>query len=430
MILSPEQLRAAMDIDRGKNVFLSGNAGTGKSTVVGHVLENLDERRGVAVVATTGIAAINLRDQFAAKYPKSRPLRVTTIYSWAGIGIGPAQGEHVDAFVGRMADQAQRTPHMWRNLRNTHMVIIDEVSMLPGKVLDAIDRIARLARNDTRPFGGMQVVAVGDFLQLPPVSKNGVYDWAFKSAAWRELKFIPHILKTVHRQSDPEFVSLLNAVRTGRIGKEHEALLRSRVPTFPRQDILRLFTHNAQVDKWNNMMLDGIESPEVEHKMTTRGDPYAVEKLRKNLIVQDVVKLKKGARVMVLANIRGDDGELALVNGSLATVVDPSTPTIIADGTTEIVALERYGWVEDMDPMINTATVTQVPLRLAWASTIHKSQGLSLDSALIDVRAAREPGQAYVALSRVKKISGMYLKDMFSIIYTSQDAAKFMAAPY
>lgn len=430
MNLSTEQLVAARDIICGLNVFLSGNAGTGKSTVIGHVLSTEECRRGLAVVATTGIAAINLRDQFAARFPKAKPLHVSTIYSWAGIGIGPQAGESVDDFVARTILQDRKNPRTLRHLRSTTRVIIDEVSMLPGKVLTAIDRLAQHARRSDKPFGGMQVVAVGDFLQLPPVSRTGVYDWAFLSPSWSALRFRCHMLQTVHRQSDPIFVDLLNAVRTGRITKTHEALLRSRVPTFPNRDTLRLFTHNVQVDKWNNMMLESIDEPEVEHRLVSYGEPGTVERLRKNLIVQDVVKLRKGARVMVLANIRGEDGELALVNGSLATVVDPNIPTILADGQDAPVPLARFRWVDDIDPMLNMATVEQVPLRLAWASTIHKSQGLSLDSALIDCRAAREPGQAYVALSRVKTLNGLWLKDMFSMLYTSAEAKKFMDNPF
>lgn len=433
MKLSTEQLLAAQDIIDGHNVFLSGNAGTGKSTVISHILS---ERRDLnfSVAATTGIAAINLRDQFAARFPEKSELKVSTIYSLAGIGMGPKPDELIKDCVERIKDLDIKKPVL-RKLRNARRIIIDEISMLPGRVLETIDRLARWTHKSHMPFGGLQVVAVGDFLQLPPVNRTGSHDWAFLSQAWKELRFKPHVLQQVHRQNDPVFVDLLNAVRIGRINQEQERVLRSRVPSFPAKNTLRLFTHNVQVDKWNKMMLESIEEKESVHRLVSWGiNEDAISELRKTVPVQDEIRLRKGARVMVLSNIRNQLREMILVNGSLATVIDPGrdgeSVVILPDGWAHPFSLSRQNWHEDLDENCNKATINQIPLRLSWATTIHKSQGLSLDSALIDCRAAREPGQAYVALSRVKTLNGLWLKDMFSMLYTSAEAKKFMDNPF
>jgi ATP-dependent exoDNAse (exonuclease V) alpha subunit len=419
----------------GKNVFLTGNAGTGKTTVITEALK--DDPEKVAVTATTGIAALNLRDQIKANTGNEK--NAMTIYRWAGIGIGPFnnayQGyENNEQCYKRLYDEMERPVFKYsrgqaiQRICNTEILIIDEISMLPGKTLNFLDYWFRKVRRQDVPFGGIQVIFVGDFLQLPPVAKTGKYDWAFMSNAWKEAELMPAVLTRIHRQDADAFKQVLNAVRVGKIGKEESAILQKRVARFPHSKLMRLYTHNVQVDKFNNMMLDIIDNKEYTFKMMDSGHSGCAW-IRENLICPEKLVLKVGARVMVTVNL--NDG---VVNGTIGTV----TKIFAHDRTIQI----RTDDAEDEDDVINIGVykwevspgeewfgcVTQIPLRLAWATTIHKSQGLSLDSALIDVRAAREPGQAYVALSRVRTLPGLHLKDTFSGVFVSQDAINYTNA--
>ncbi len=420
--LDPSQAAALGAMQRGDNVFLTGNAGTGKSTVVTSFLGQ--SFRTVDVTATTGIAALNLRDQFSARCGLT--LQVRTVYQWAGIGLGPQPGETNEVCLARLREDASPSrAGAWKRVRAAECLIIDEISMLPGRVFGFLEFLCRHLRDQNRPWGGLQVIAVGDFLQLPPVSKSGVYDWAFMAPAWQATGFRPACLTKIHRQADPEFMGLLNAVRVGRISKEHTALLGTRIARFPKANLLRLFTHNIQVDKWNDSRLEAIEGPLVTYSMQNHGQEYECAWLRKNLLTPEKLDLKVGARVMVTVNLKNQDGELYAVNGLMGTIVDlfDDCVRMLADDGREL-TVEEFEWKSDPSARASSS-VRQLPLRLAWASTIHKSQGLSLDAALIDARATREPGQTYTALSRVRSLSGLWLRDAFSGVWVSPEAIKF-----
>jgi hypothetical protein len=414
----------ALDLMRGgKNVFLSGLAGTGKSTVVGEFVGS--SFSPVDVTATTGIAAINLQDAFLHK--TGLMLRTMTVYRWAGIGIGPKLSESfVDFFRGLECNMFPARRAAFNRIRKADTLLIDEISMLPGRVLDYLDFHCRQIRTDDRPFGGIQIIAVGDFLQLPPVSKTGVYDWAFQSSAWKGADFVPAFLDTIHRQDEPEFISALNDFREGRIRGATARTLSARIARFPDRDITRLFTHNTQVNKWNDYSLGCIEDEEERVFVAdSEGPPNEVEFLRKNMITPWELRLKRGARVMVTRNL-SVEGDLIAANGATGTVEE-----FAFDGRI-LVQLDGGRMTEigrntfHFDPMRqDSGSVTQYPLRLAYAMTIHKSQGLTLDRALIDIRAAREPGQAYVALSRLRGLSGLHLKDWISGIFVSSEAIQF-----
>lgn len=424
MHLDPSQRRAIDLMQSGDNVFLTGLAGTGKSTVVQQFLGSAFVQPHIT--ATTGIAAINLQDAFYSR--TGIAIRASTVYRWAGIGIGPRANQSDENFFRELTNNMIPSRRAaFRRIETAECLLIDEISMLPGRVLTYLDFHFREIRRCREPFGGLQLIVVGDFLQLPPVSKTGKYDWAFQSQAWADAEFVPCVLERIHRQDEPEFIDALNDFREGRIRGSTARLLASRVPRFPSREITRLFTHNTMVNKWNSYQLGCIEDvPEIVFTAEAEGPESEVEFLRKNMITPWELKIKEGARVMVTRNLSAE-GELVAANGATGNVRSIQRHDGIIwvelDGGKEI-GIERHSF--HFDPMREeSGKIIQYPLRLAYAMTIHKSQGLTLDSALIDIRAAREPGQAYVALSRLRSIKGLWLKDWIKGVFVSEDAINF-----
>jgi ATP-dependent DNA helicase PIF1 len=425
MIFDQDQQDALARINEGRNVFVTGSAGTGKSSVTVEAIRRRLGDRSLKVCATTGVAALNLRDKLAAMF--GQHVDASTVYRWAGIGLGPRPGQTFEDYLRHMRGQKFQWANACRRIRSTRTLVIDEVSMLPGRILEFVDFVCRAVREVDEPMGGIQVIAVGDFLQLPPVSKSGTYDWAFQSPAWHTLRFAPVTLRVVHRQDDPEFVAILNQFREGTVTAQGAAILKGRIARFPSAATLRLMTHNAQVDKWNLYQLGALDGRERTFDAEGKGPMTEVEWLQKNLVTPTHLTVKPRARVMVTANLRDPSNPDALVaaNGDLGTVVDWSSHsiTVALDNGREI-EVEPHEWTYDPTAE-STGKFIQFPLRLAWACTIHKSQGLTLDRALIDIRAAREPGQAYVAVSRVKSLGGLLLKDWFQGMFISPHAKDF-----
>ena len=428
MKFDPDQLFAIGKVNEGHSVFITGPAGTGKSSVTVEIIRRRLNSRALKVCATTGVAALNLRDKLSSMFGED--VNTSTVYRWAGIGIGPKEGQSFDDYFKFMQSQGLHWQATMGRIKATQILIIDEVSMLPGKILNFVDFVCKQVRGDDRPMGGIQVIAVGDFLQLPPVSKTGLYDWAFACDAWKSIDFRHVTLRQVHRQDDPDFISVLNQFREGTVTKDGAAILKTRVAMFPPANVLRLFTHNVQVDKWNTYQLGTLETPEHVLMAETSGNKYDVEFLKKNLITPERLVLKVNARAMVTANLKNPydlDGMLA-ANGEIGTVeaVQDDCVTLRLDNG-KVIEIAHNTWKFDPSQK-GTAEFRQFPLRLAWAATIHKSQGLTLDSALIDIRAAREPGQAYVAVSRVKSLQGLLLKDWFAGLWVSPQAKEFHRA--
>ena len=404
-----------------RNVFLTGMAGTGKSFLIQSYIASLDENAAVAAVATTGIAALNLQDNIRRFAEKDVP--VHTIYRWAGIGIGPAPTQSESDFVREWL--YSRAPHVMAaraRIRRTRQLIVDEISMLPGKIFALLDRLFRVVRDcPVLPFGGMSVVVVGDFLQLPPPSKSGIYDWAFLSPSWQSADFDTHYLQDIFRQSERTFIDILNDFRVGRLRGESAAIIQRRIAIFPDAKIVRLFTHNVQVDHWNDAKLACIDAPETVFEAVLGGDPAEATILEKNLVTPKSLRIKPGARVMITANIT-EGGEFLAANGETGHVVEIGQDVVlVGKDNGELLQVARRTWEYDRRKL-STGTFTQFPLRLAYAMTIHKSQGLTLDSAVVDIRAARDPGQAYVAVSRVRTLDGLWLKDAVSGIFVSAEA--------
>lgn len=423
-----DQVLALDRIYGGRNVFVTGSAGTGKSSVTVEAIRTNIGWDGMFVCATTGVAAINLRDKLAAQFGEH--VNTSTLYRWAGIGLGPQEGDDWDEFIKFMRSRTGNWLKTVDRINQTRMLIIDEISMMPGKTLAFIDYLCKFVNEDPRPFGGIQIVAVGDFMQLPPVSKGGSYDWAFASRAWQEAEFEGISLRTIHRQDEPEFVSVLNQFRAGVIRPDSMRMLMGRVAMFPRASVLRLMTHNTQVDKWNAMMLNTCEGEEVRYTAEIVGTDLEKKALLSAMTTPAVLTLRRGARVMITGNLTSDDGTLLAANGEMAVVEDwgrcprnGGNIVFVVLDSGRCIGVQSKAW--ELDPRTTDAYFSQIPLRLAWATTIHKSQGLTLDEAMLDIRSAREPGQAYVAVSRVRSLAGLHLKDAFKGVAFSPEARDY-----
>ena len=390
----------------GANVFLTGAAGTGKSH---NIRDYLKRHRDAHVAASTGVAALNIGGM--------------TVHRWSGMLLGPARDQDFAEFFDQLARDARPNVRgAFNRVRRCKTLVIDEISMLSGRTFDYLDYHCRRIRDDDRPFGGIQVIGCGDYLQLPPVRTNPqqTYDWTFDTSAWSEAGFQSVELRRIMRQDDPDFAMALSRFRRGEIDAPTENLLRPRVTMFPARDITRLFTHNSMVDRWNDYCLGELPGPGSVREAETWGPHSQVEFLEKNLLTPKTLRLKPGARVMFTVN-RLDDG---FVNGQTGVVVSIGITTVVVLTEDRELEVAPYRWRYDSnDP--GTAWFEQLPLRLAYAMTIHKSQGLTLNSAFIDIRAAREPGQAYVALSRVRTLAGLHLKDWPKGVFVSQRALDF-----
>lgn len=366
---------------------MTGEPGAGKTYTINRFVEWLRER-GVepAITASTGIAATHVGGM--------------TIHAWSGVGIRKELSDwDLEALL-------EREP-LVRRVRAAHVLIIDEVSMLDARLLTLVDRAVRTLRGSERPFGGLQVVFVGDFFQLPPVSKEEAVKFAFESPSWDEANPLYCYLSEQHRQEDDIFLELLGALRSGTMTESHKDALRARAE-FPDEGDLstRLYPHNADVDRINDDALSRIDASVRVYTMHAEGAKPLIEGLKRGCLSPETLTLKEGAAVMFTRN----NFEKGYVNGTLGTISGWSEGgfPLVRTRQGETIEAAPEEWRID-DRARTLAKISQVPLRLAWAITVHKSQGLSLDSAVMDLSAAFEYGQGYVALSRVRSLSGLYL---------------------
>jgi ATP-dependent DNA helicase PIF1 len=416
-----EQQNAYDSILAGESIFLTGPGGTGKSFLLQTLYRTYTMKTGktLAITAMTGCAAL-LIGPFAK-----------TLHSWAGIGLG--RGTAV-ALAGAIKTDAKKR----KKWIQTDCLVVDEVSMLTPGLLELLDTIGRLVRKKERPFGGLQMVFVGDFFQLPPVAKDApsaeassaagagaaAAVFAFESPIWKEVVQKTVFLVQILRQKDPVFQRILNEIRIGELSQDSYELLEARkTMDWKRQEIkpTLLFTKNTDVDAINMNQLKKLQGEDRVFLAKTKAPPrmpenivkILEEKLDKDASYVAELRLKKHSQVMLLVNMP----EMELVNGSRGVVTDFASDGVpmvqFLHGPRHPVRMEVASWASDGEKEEDILTREQIPLRLAYALTIHKAQGASLDSALVDVGPSIfEYGQAYVALSRVRSLDSLYIYEI------------------
>ncbi len=407
------QQEAITLLKMGKNVFLTGPAGSGKTYVLNSYITYLKERGvDVAITASTGIAATHLGGM--------------TIHAWSGIGIK-------DNLSARDLDYLEQQQYLWKRFDKVRVLIIDEISMLKNSTLDMVDRVCKAFKRNQKPFGGLQVIFSGDFFQLPPVERYSpkaqmeqiplytdssdeiMYEFedeiktpfAFTAQSWKDADLHVCYLKEQHRQDDMTLLKVLNEIRSGEVSDDVRELLLEKITEKDIEDVTKLYTHNIDVDRYNLEQLELIDGEEQIYEMTSHGKASGVEALKRGCLSPEELWIKVGALVMFVKN----NPIAGYVNGTIGEVIGFNTdgfPIVQTKEGKEFVAVPQPWAIEDQGKIL--AEIYQVPLRLAWAVTIHKSQGMTLDTAHIDLSQAFVAGQGYVALSRVRTLDGLYLK--------------------
>ena len=418
MELSLEQQNAFDKFILGENVFVTGSAGSGKSELIRKIYRHcISNRKGIQVCALTGCASILLN------------CKAKTVHSWSGIGLGNAS---VDVLINKIKQNIYKKK-AWTEIS---VLVIDEVSMMSIKLFDTLDAIGRGVRNNHLPFGGIQVILSGDFYQLPPVGNYNDVDtmrFCFESEDWNNVfkKNCQIQLVKIFRQTDNKYISILNQVREGVVKRSSNDLLKSRVglippegtvitQLYPRRNSVEVINcnkmkelttpeHTFEIQLLTNLPLLSDEDKRKRNKISKVEIDIELQHIKTNLLCEPTLKLKVGAYVMCIVNME-ISSDIVLCNGSQGIITGFSEITrlpIVRFNNGYEVTINYYTWTSENIPGIG---VSQIPLILAWAITIHKSQGTTLDMAQIDVgRGIFEAGQTYVALSRVKSLDGIYL---------------------
>lgn len=388
----------------GANVFLTGSAGSGKSYTLGLYIEELKKNQVkdhvIAVTATTGIAATLIGG--------------STIHSFACIGIH----EYLtDEAIQKIIQKRRKAVD---KIDQAKVLILDEISMLHRRQLELASRVISIVKQNSEPFGGMQVIVTGDFFQLPPVQKAETKEenrdrFCFMSPVWVEANFKVCYLTEQHRSKGGTLNQILNAIRSQSVTEEHIEILRSRKVDPTKTDILNLYTHNEDVDYINFTQLQKIKGETYRFKAENEGEEKPLQVLINSVMAPQNLELKLGAKVMFVKN----NLDAGYANGTQGVVekfipneeCDPPFTPVVKTTDGLLIEVEPDIWELDRNGKV-VAKIKQLPLRLAWAITIHKSQGMSLDEARINLGRTFEKGQGYVAISRLRSIEGLYVEDI------------------
>jgi len=401
-----EQANAIELALEGKNIFLTGPGGTGKSYVLRGIMQECNKKKYVSsLTAMTGCAALLLNAK--------------TLHSWAGVGLATES-------VAKLVSGIRKNNKALRHWLLTRVLIVDEVSMMSPEFFEKLDAIGKAIRNNTNPMGGIQVIFVGDFFQLPPVMKEVKVkpEFIFETYLWKDYGFQVVNLQQNMRQSDIKFHKVLKEAREGRLSIESYEILENRKGIEWKHLEIKptlLFPQRVIVNNINEQNLNALKGPKHTYKVKTvfssgsinQETPqliYAINKMDRDAPYDTELILAVGAQVMLVANISVETG---LANGSRGVVTgfkNDLTPLVKFIDTTIPIEVGHYLWKIDDNEGVSRS---QIPLKLAYALTIHKSQGATLDSALIDIGSNTfEYGQAYVALSRVKSLESLYIWDL------------------
>lgn len=388
-----EQKLALDLLKSGRNIMLTGMAGAGKTYTLNKYIEYLRKRRiKYAVTASTGIAASHLNGM--------------TIHSWSGIGVKDSLSN----------TDLQSIKSKKFKLADTEVLIIDEISMLHSRQLEMVDEVLKYCRESSEPFGGIQVIVCGDFFQLPPVEKHkdsGSAKFCFMSPSWVDAKFNICYLTTQYRQQGDVLSVILNQIRDNTVTQESIDMLLATKSNNLSEGLTRLYTHNINVDAINEKHLNQLTTKEYSFKAEFEGNSFLCDLLMRQSRIPEIFTFKVGSLVMFTKN----NDELGYCNGTTGEIVSVIEddelgflPVVLVKSGDKIVAMpETWSIGEDGEA---AASIVQLPLRFAWAITVHKSQGMTLDAAEIDLSNVFEQGQGYVALSRLRTLSGMRILGM------------------
>lgn len=420
MELSREQQIAFDKYVQGHNIFITGPGGAGKSELIRMIYKHANSRfKDIYVTALTGCASILLN------------CKAKTLHSWAGIGLG-------NATIEQLIMKIKKNKFLKTCWKETDILVVDEVSMLSLKLFNMLNDIGKAVRGSQKPFGGIQLIFSGDFYQLPPVGdylEPDTQRFCFESDDWNSVfhRDCQIELKKIFRQTDEIYSTILNQIREGRIKKKSNELLLEYVGREIDPHLVaeptKLYPTKNKVEQINIYKMSALHGEEKEYKIKylkdlemTKGEKEVrrqfteqdikieLDFLAGNLMCEKEMKIKIGAQVMCIINIKSDAGDILICNGSQGIVKEfceiTGCPKVKYNNGIEMV-MTRHAWESDKIPGIG---ISQVPLILSWALTIHKSQGATLDAAEIDVGSGIfECGQTYVALSRVKSLNGLYL---------------------
>lgn len=396
----------------GKNIFLTGPAGSGKTHVLKYI--HLSNPHTTTLTSTTGISAVLIGG--------------TTIHSHLGIGFG-------DKSVDDMLEKIMNNKWLHKRWLSLQTLIIDEISMMSPELFDKLEEMARIIKGSDEPFGGIQLVLSGDFLQLPCVKND---KFCFQAKSWEKCiqKSCIVYFKDIIRQSNVEFQTILNKIRVGIVDDDIKTKLNKRIGVIDQMPHsffpVKLFSKNADIDRVNNLELDkfaskGEEFIEYDMSIDVFADKYEksdnITKFIKNFQAPKTLLLCKGAQVMLLVNL---DIEAGLANGSCGIVIDfiDDIPLVRFNSGQERL-IDYHTW-DIMENSTKVLKVKQIPLKIAYAISIHKSQGCTLEYVEMDLTDIFEYGQGYVALSRVKTLDGLFLHDIdYSKIKAHPDAIEF-----